>query len=93
MTLLWWLNTIVWSVVAVVMLPAAVRAATPTCRGDDPWRLMAFVSSLMMGGFSLRWIVAPDNIALWKLLYILSAGLAVYIIVIARILGRVGSGR
>ena len=89
MTLLWWLNTIVWAIVAAIMAPAAIRAATPTCRGDDPWRLMAFGCALMMGGFSLRWIVAADNIVLWKLLYVLSAGLAVYIIVIARILGRV----
>ena len=54
MTVLWWLNVIVWAAVMVVMSPGAIRAASPACRGDDPWRLMAFGSALMMGGFALR---------------------------------------
>ena len=88
MTVLWWLNTIIWAVVMAYMLPGAWGAAFHKCRRNDPIRLVFFATAFMMAGFSLRWIIAPDLIIVWKLLYVLSAAIAVYTIIVARAYGR-----
>ena len=88
MTFLWWLNTAVWGVVMLYMAKGAWSAAFGKSRRYDPWRLVSFTTAFMMAGFSIRWLLVPDIIILWQLLYVLSAADAVYIIIVARAYGR-----
>lgn len=88
MPALWLLNTFAWGIVLVYMLPGAWNAAFGGPRLHDPWRLVCFSTALMMAGFSVRWLLAPDNMLLWQALYVLSAADAAYVVVVARAYGR-----
>lgn len=89
MTLLRILNVVVWGVMAAYMLPGAwSTVAGYAVRRGDPMRLACFATAIVMVGFSLRWLLAPDNILVWQALYGLSAAVGVYIMFLARAYGR-----
>lgn len=85
------LATVAWGLLALYMLPGAWSAARgrDTRRGD-PMRLGVFATALVMIGFNLRWLFAPDSMLIWQMLYLLSAGDAVFIALLARAYGRGG---
>lgn len=89
MTALRILNLVVWGALALYMLPGAWTAARGSLtRHGDPMRLAVFATSLVMMGFTLRWLLAPDSEALWRLLYVLAIADAGYIGFLARAYGR-----
>ncbi|MFS0737563.1 hypothetical protein ABC347_10980 [Sphingomonas sp. 1P06PA] len=51
-------------------------------------RLACLATALVMLGFVLRWLLAPDSDLLWKALYILCALDGVYILTLGRAYGR-----
>lgn len=82
------LNVVVWALVAVYMAPGAYGALGKRPRRGDAMRLACFVTSLIMAGFSLRWLLLPNNDAVWQALYVLAAGDGCYIAWLARTYGR-----
>jgi hypothetical protein len=91
MTFLWLLTLVSWTAVIVYMAPAAWAASFGrNPRRGDPMRLACFSTAVMMAGFSLRWLLAPTNVLLWQILYVLSSVDAVYILMLARAYGRGG---
>jgi hypothetical protein len=91
MTALRILNVVVYGMMAVYMFPGAWSAVFGRdVRRGDPMRLACFATAFVMLGFNLRWLFAPDSIWMWQALYLLSAGVGVYIIVLAHAYGRGG---
>lgn len=89
MTALRILNCIVWAAVFIYMAGGAWSAASGRdLRRGDPMRLACCATAFVMIGFNVRWLFAADNMLLWRALYVLSAALAVYIIVLGRAYGR-----
>lgn len=89
MTALRIINLIVWLSLAVYMLPAVISSfCGVNTRYGDPMRVAVFATCLVIAGFSLRWLIAPENEAMWRVLYILSAADALYIALLARTYGR-----
>lgn len=89
MTLLRILNVIVWGALALYMIPGAWAAAKGTAtRYGDPMRLSVLATALVMIGFFLRWLLAPDSVLLWQFLHVLSIADAIYIAMLARAYGR-----
>ena len=85
---LWIINVVVWLLLLIYVTPSAWAATRIHARHGDPMRLAVFATALMMMGFSLRWLLAPDSILLWQLLYILAAADAVFIGILCRVYGR-----
>lgn len=89
MTFFWWLNSGLWGALFAYTVRGAWRAAWGrTSYRNDPIYLAAATTSLMMAGFSLRWLIAPDNLWAWQMLYGLSAANALYIAALVRAYGR-----
>ena len=89
MTALRILNIVVWGALFAYMLPGAWSAAYGgNVRRGDPMRLAVAATCLVMIGFSLRWLLAPESLLIWRTLYVLSAAVAAYIAVLARAYGR-----
>lgn len=89
MTALRILNVIVWGAMSVFMLSGAWAAVTGRgVRRGDPMRLACFVTGLLLMGFSLRWLIVPDDIWIWEALYTLSITDALYIIALGYVYGR-----
>lgn len=88
MQFLWAVNIAAWGAVMLYMAPDAWRAAFRPSRQFDSMRMAFFATAFLMTCFPLRWLFAPDNTALWALLYALSAADAIYVIVVARTFGR-----
>lgn len=80
---------ICWAGVVIFMFRGAAAAAlSRNMRRGDPMRLACFATAIVNAGFSARWLMAADNELIWKLLYVLSAAAAIYIIVLGRRYGR-----
>jgi hypothetical protein len=89
MTVLWIINAVVWSALFLFVLPGAWSAAKGTApRYGDPIRLAVLATALMMDGFALRWLFAPQSQFLWQILYLLSAIDAIYIAILCHAYGR-----
>jgi hypothetical protein len=89
MTALRILNVAVWLSLALYMVPGAWTAARGlSTRHGDPMRLSVLVTALLMVGFYLRWLLAPESETLWQLLHVLSIFNAGYIAILARAYGR-----
>jgi hypothetical protein len=82
------LNIITWGVMLVYMLPGGWSATTARARYGDPMRLACALTGFVMLGFNLRALLAPDDETLWKMLLVLSAVLALYILRLGRTYGR-----
>lgn len=83
------LNLIVWGLMALYMTTGAWSAVFgANTRRGDAMRLACFATAIVMVGFNLRWLVAPDSIWTWQALYVLSAGLGCYILWLAHAYGR-----
>jgi hypothetical protein len=83
------LNIAIWTGLLAYMLPAARSAVTgrDTRRGD-PMRLgVASVCLVIILG-NIRWLIAPDSQPLFLALYVLTAIVGVYKIILARTYGR-----
>lgn len=89
MTPFWILNALVWTALFFYVLPGAWAATTR--RGlhrKDPIHLSVASTAILMGGFSYRWLLAPESELLWQSLYVLSSALALYMAMIVRSYGR-----
>lgn len=89
MTALRVLNLLVWGTMAIVMARGAWAAASNRgARYGDPMRLAFFATAMIIMGFTGRWFIAAGNMLVWKLIYVLSAAVAAYIIVLGFRYGR-----
>lgn len=89
MTVLRIVNVLIWGTMALYMVTGAWAAISGIgVRRGDPMRLACFATALVMAGFNLRWLIAPDSIWTWQALYALSAALGVYIMALAYAYGR-----
>lgn len=89
MTALRIINIIVWLAVVAYCLPGAWAAASSRgTRRGDPMRLACLATGFVIMGFNLRWLLAPDNVTLWKMLYALACADGIYILLLARAYGR-----
>jgi hypothetical protein len=89
MTALRILNLIIWGGMMIYMAPGAWSAVSgKALRRGDPMRLACFATAFVIVGFNLRWLLLADNMMVWQALYVLSAGVGVYIVVLAHAYGR-----
>lgn len=90
MTLLRVLNIIAWASMLAYMLPGAWSAARGgvKVRRGDPMRLACAMTGIVMVGFNLRWLLAPDDQMIWKSLLVVNIALALYILALGRAYGR-----
>ena len=73
-----------WAIVALSVLPSAYRAIRQRACENDPFRAaFAFVGLLLMG-FNLRWLIAPEDVAVWLALHGISLLLALYVFRVCR---------
>jgi hypothetical protein len=73
-------NAAIWLVTVLVLVPSFVRTITGKPRdGQDEWRSALFIAALLFTGFAGRWLVAPQVLIAWQMLYVANAVLAVYI--------------
>lgn len=83
------INVAIWTALLVYMLPGAHHAVTgKDVRQWDPWRLSVAFVSLCIVLSSLRWLLAPNNHALFVAVYVLTAIVGAYKIILARTYGR-----
>lgn len=81
MSVFWIANLAVWSVAALVSARGAWAAITNReVRKGDPMRLATFLVSMLFVGQVLRWLLAADNLDLWKALYVLGAATGCYVV-------------
>lgn len=89
MTPFWLLNIAVWSAVLIYMASGAWSAvAGSATRRGDPMRLACFTTAFVILGFTIRWMVAPDSEAAWKVLNVLCAIDGLFIVALGRAYGR-----
>jgi hypothetical protein len=83
------LNLVIWGALLLCMIPGAQATVRgKEVRRGDPWRLgVAAVSIVIILG-NIRWLVAPDNAALFIAIYVLTAIVGGYKIVLAKTYGR-----
>jgi hypothetical protein len=83
------LNVLIWTGLLLYMLPSARHAVTGRdVRRADPWRLSVAVVSIVIILGNLRWLMAPDNALLFGAVYVLTAMVGIYKIILARTYGR-----
>lgn len=82
------INIAVWGIMLAYMLPGAWSATTARARYGDPMRLACALTAVVMLGFNLRALLAPEDELLWKTLLVLSAALALFILKLGRTYGR-----
>lgn len=83
-------NLIVWG---VFMLPFMASGAWSAMSGremrrGDPMRLACFATGLIICGFNVRGMIAPDDELSRVILYLLSIADGVFIMLLARAYGR-----
>jgi hypothetical protein len=75
---------ILWFVPAV-MLPGSVwRSLVGKPQDHDHFKAAFFFMALLIIGFVGRWYIAPADEEIWTALYVLSATLAGYVILLVR---------
>lgn len=83
------LNVLIWGGMAVFMARGAWAQATKReVRRGDPMRLACFATGIVVAGFCLRWLILPENDAVFVMLYLLAAAVGVYIVKLGRDYGR-----
>lgn len=81
MTMFWVANLIVWLVSMIVSARGAWAAVTKRdLRSGDPMRLATFLVSSLFVGQTLSWLLAADDLDLWKALYVLGVATGCYVI-------------
>lgn len=81
MALFWIANLIVWGVAMIVSVRGAWAAISRrNVRSGDPMRLAVFLVSALFVGQVLRWLLAANNLDLWKALYVIGAATGCYVI-------------
>lgn len=88
MTILRIINLLIWSAVLIYMARGAAAAMTKHARYGDPMRLACALTAVVVLGFNLRWLLVPHDFLLWKLLLVLSAALAAFILRLGITYGR-----
>ena len=82
------INVLIWGSMIFYMLPGALAAFSNRSRRGDAMRLACLLTALIMVGFNVRWLWFRDNMTLWQMLLVLSAGLGFYILWLAHAYGR-----
>lgn len=89
MTALRIINVAIWGAVFLYMVPGAFSAARgKAVRHGDPMRLAVAAMAFVLCATQLRWLLAPENVSLWRALLVLGAANGVYLGLLARAYGR-----
>jgi hypothetical protein len=75
-------TSLIWLVTALVVAPGTLRLFFGRMRLGDASKSAFFFAALVFMGGSGRFLLAPESIGAWKLIYCLSILLAVYVWVI-----------
>lgn len=81
-----------WALVAGCLGGSAYRAIRGRTFAYDNFRAGFFFVALLMIGFNLRWLLAPDDQGVWLALYALSALVAFFVLKVVRAHGKGGNG-
>lgn len=74
------LTAILWFGVALITTPGTKRQFfSKAPRVGDPSKSAFFFTALIFVGGNVRWLIAPDDMLTWKMIYALSIALAVYV--------------
>lgn len=76
------LTAVAWFIVALVAAPGTYRLFFRQPRAGDQSKSAFFFAAIIFVGGSSRWLLAPNDVTTWKLVYGLSVLLAIYICVI-----------
>jgi hypothetical protein len=88
MTVLRIINLVCWGAMLAYMLPGAWASLGRRARYGDPMRLACALTGFVVIGFNLRWLIAPNDVVLWKGLLVLSSALAIFILHLGLTYGR-----
>lgn len=83
MTPFWIANVAVWTIALLIALRGAVVAAIRrkgTVRRGDPMRLGTFLVASLFIAYPLRWLLAADNVQLWKAISVVGVATGCYVI-------------
>jgi hypothetical protein len=75
---------ILWVVVAAASAPSFGRVARGFCSNADEYRTAYFFFALLSIIGIGRWFLAPYNDQIFAAIYVLTAGLAVYVLILTR---------
>jgi hypothetical protein len=87
LVLMFWLRVaclVLWAVVAAITAPVAVRVIRGRYTDEDEHQSFKFFTALLFIGSLGRWLIFPDNQGLFLGLYLLTATLAIYALVLIR---------
>jgi hypothetical protein len=76
------ITSFVWFITAAITAGGTYRMFFGAMRYGDAAKSAFFFAALIFVGGSSRFLMAPDSIITWKLIYVMSITLAVYIWVI-----------
>lgn len=77
------LTAVAWFVVALVTTRGTYRLFFSHPRPGDQSKSAMFFASIIFVGGNARWLLAPDDVATWKIIYGMTILLALYVVVIA----------
>lgn len=83
------LNLLIWVGLFVCVFSGARSAITgKDVHRGDPWRLSVAAVCVVIILGNLRWLLAPNNAALFASVYALTGIVGIYKIILARVYGR-----
>jgi hypothetical protein len=89
LTVLRVVNLLIWSALFFYVLRGAISTVTgKDTRRGDPMRLGVAAVCIVIVLGNLRWLVAPDDQTLFIAVYVLTAIVGIYKIILARTYGR-----
>lgn len=86
------LSIVAWALVAGCLGRSAARAIRGRTYAFDNFRAAFFFVALVMIGFNLRWLLAPDDQGTWLALYALSVLAAFYVLKVVLAHGKGSNG-
>lgn len=85
-------TAVVWFVTAVITTPGTCRLFFGRARLGDASKSAFFFTAVVFVGGSSRWLLRPDDLTSWAIVYALSILLAIYVWVIVWNIRRDRSG-
>lgn len=78
------LSIIAWIAVTIVTIPSAWRLVRGRPQDHDAIKFSYFLISVVVLGFSIRWVVAPDEHFFLEVMRLLNTCLALFLLIMVR---------